>query len=253
MGEIHRVSRERHGRSGWNRTAGFGWAQKEQVVAIALQETPQLMLSLPLGFVRYEDQTLFVALLGVRPAENLFVAPDGRWLAPHVPVIFQHYPFKRMRDTEGREILGVDEAGILAADAPGATRFYDDNGKPAADLANILQQLVQGDSERHQAGQIASLLDQHGLLEPWELRTQDDAGAVIKVEGMLRVNENKLNEVPADLLREMRDTRSLLMAYCQLLSMQHIQHLGRLAHAHAAVRQRTQSQLDHGNISFDNL
>lgn len=257
MSDIYPVTRERHGARAFNKTAGFGWARKEQVVPVALQEATNLMMQLPLGFLQQAGQFQLIALLGIRPGENVWVAGDGRWLAPRVPAVLQHYPFRLLRSTDGREVLGVDEAALLPPGAEG-TRLFDDEGKAVPELGTTLEQLVQAEKERELGTRIAGLLHQHELLEPWPLQVQDE-GRMRPVEGLYRVNEKKLNELPAEALQALRNGNALLMAYVQMLSMQHIHQLGRMAEAMAVARQRMaqtaakDSAGEHGIISFANL
>jgi len=61
---------------------------------------------------------------------------------------------------------------------------------------------------------------------------QGDAGEQ-NVAGLFRIDEAALNQLPAEAFMELRDAGALLCAYCQLLSMQHLQTLGQLAQVHA--------------------
>lgn len=256
MSDIYPVTHERYGRRAWNKAGGFGWARKEQVVPVALQEATTLMMNLPLGFLLQDGQYQFTALLGLRPGENLWVGGDARWLTPCVPAALQHYPFRLLQATDGREVLGIDESGLLPPGTEGAPLFGDD-GKPVPELGSILEQLVKGDKERKLSLQIAAVLHQHGLLEPWTLQVQDE-GRMRPLEGLYRVNEKKVNELPAEALLALRNGNALLMAYVQMLSMQHIHQLGRMLEAMAIVKQRMAAAgkdvaREHGIVSFANL
>jgi hypothetical protein len=229
------------------------------MVAIGLQEATQLMMSLPLAFARQGEQFLLVVLLGLQ-GENLMVGADGKWLGTRVPGALQHYPFRLLRDAEGRDLLGVDESGLPPAGAIGGAPLFDSDGKPAPELAGILTQLKQGDQDRQRARQAAALLDQHALLGSWELKIKDESGALQKLDGLYRLNEEKLNALPADALHTLRDAGALLMAYCQLLSMQNVQSLGQLSAARQRQAQQTATGTvagnlisDSGVISFANL
>ena len=92
---IFPVTRERHGRHAWNKAAGFGFARQEQVVPVALQEATALMMNLPLGFLLQDGKYQFMALLGLRPGENLWVGGDGAGVS--------------------RGIVGAAASGIIAA------------------------------------------------------------------------------------------------------------------------------------------
>jgi hypothetical protein len=257
MSDIFPVSRERHGRRAWNKDASYMHARGERIVAVALPESMQLMMGLPLAFVPQENQFVFVALLGLRAGENLWVGPEGRWLGPRVPAALQHYPFRLLRNTDGKELLGVDEAGLVPPEIPGASLF-DAEGKPAPELTTILEQLSQGNRERQQTRQTVALLQQYGLLEPWPLVVAD-GGEKRPIEGLYRVAEKKLGELPGDVLVALRNGAALTLAYVQLLSMQHTHQLARMAEAYAVAKQRSSASAsenpigEHGIISFANL
>ncbi len=253
MGDIHPVSRERHGHLSWNRAAGFGWARKEQSVAVSLREAPQLLTALPLAFVRHQDHFLFTVVLGFRPNENLVVAQDGSWKVQPVPSALQHYPFRRLRNADGLDVLGIDEDALLPLGAAEGVPFFDALGNPAPELTPLLERLVQSERERVQANRIAAILDQHGLLEPWDLTLQDERQGMTKIEGLYRIKEPTLGELPGDVLVTLRNSGALLMAYCQLLSMQHIHQLGRMFSMPAAPPPNTAGLDDHGILSFANL
>jgi hypothetical protein len=154
-----------------------------------------------------------------------------------------------VRNTEGQDLLGVDEAGLLPPGSQGGEPLFNSDGANP-ELSPILEQLVLADNQRQQTRQTVAVLQQHGLLEPWEIQIQGDDG-LRKIDGVHRVNEKRLNELPSEELLAVRDSGALLLAYCQLLSMQHLQKLANLSGA----RQRAEKALstDHGLISFGNL
>ena len=50
-----------------------------------------------------------------------------------------------------------------------------------------------------------------------------------------------MNQLPAEALATLRDEAALTVAYCQLLSMQHLQTLGQLAQAHDQAKAKAQA------------
>ena len=83
-----------------------------------------------------------------------------------------------------------------------------------------------------------------------------------KVEGLFRIDEAALNGLDADALIEVRNAGGLTMAYCQLLSMQHMSILGTLAQTHASTRKslgedslsrNAEFMNESGTFSFGNL
>ncbi len=71
------------------------------------------------------------------------------------------------------------------------------------------------------------------------------------MEGLFRIDEAALNQLPAEAPIELRNTGALLCAYCQLLSIQHLQTLGQLAAAHAQAEAKAQASLPTQNGELD--
>ena len=71
-----------------------------------------------------------------------------------------------------------------------------------------------------------------------------------QVEGLFRIDEAALNALPADALAEVRDANALALAYCQLLSQQRLQALGKLAHERNEAEKALGFGQDNGTFSF---
>lgn len=104
-------------------------------------------------------------------------------------------------------------------------------------------------------------LQNAGVLEPWEIKVKKGDG-IQSVEGLYRVNEGKLNKLPAEEFMLLRDSGALVLAYCQLLSIRNNQTLGRLSSQLLSLQntsknspQSIESYLseDSGTISFEGL
>jgi hypothetical protein len=93
-------------------------------------------------------------------------------------------------------------------------------------------------------------LQKHQLIQHWPIKLQTTAGEQA-VEGLFRIDETALNQLPAEALLELRNTGALLCAYCQLLSMQHLQTFGQLAAAHAQADAKAQAALPTQNGELD--
>jgi hypothetical protein len=62
-----------------------------------------------------------VAVQGLAPGQNLFVAPDGRWLAAYTPAAYRGYPFQLAHAENGQQVLCFDEESGLITDGPRAS------------------------------------------------------------------------------------------------------------------------------------
>lgn len=232
MAQVTVISREQHTAKRWQRYTSYAFAAKDTVAPLVVQELRRACLSLPVGFVKAEKGFQLVAVQGLLPGQNLWVAPDGRWLGAYVPAAYRSYPFVLASTADGRRVLCVREDSGLVNDREGES-FFDEEGKPAQAVQDVLKFLEQVSASAQLTVRMCALLEEHGLIQPWnvKLRTED---AQRSAEGLYRVDEAAFNAVPAGTLDTLHKAGALPLVYCQLLSMQHMQKLGQLANQHAA-------------------
>src|SRR5690606_39363180 len=112
---------------------------------LVAQELPRACLAMPIGFVRSDNQYQLVAVQGLAPGKNLFVAPDGRWIGPYVPAAYRGYPFVLANTEDGKRVLCVREDSGLVSEVQGEGEpFFDEEGnpsKPVQDVLNFLDQV----------------------------------------------------------------------------------------------------------------
>lgn len=232
------ISRERHGLKHWLNHSNYNFAAGDALCPLVAQELPQAMMALPIGFMAEGEYFIPVAVQGLMPGQNLLVTADGRWLSTYIPAPYRIYPFHMATTEQGVQVLCIDEANGLIADNTGKP-FFNEDGTPSTSVMEILEFFQQLDANRQVTKDICALLQQHDLIQPWPITVQREQGEQ-KVEGLFRIDEEMLNALTAESLAEVRKGGGLTMAYCQLLSMQHLSTLGTLAQAHAEAK-KTQS------------
>jgi len=226
------ITRERHGAKRWLRYTGYAFAMREAVMPLALAELAKAALSLPIGFVAQGDGFVPVAVMSLQPEKNLFVAADGRWIHGYIPAAVRGYPFRLAKASDGRQVLCIDEDSGLVNDGPDGESFFDDEGKPVQALREIMDFLDQTEQSRQVAARACAVLSRHHLIQQWPIIRKTASGER-KLDGLFRIDEAALNLLAADALFEVRNAGGLHIAYCQLLSMQHLPALGELTAAHA--------------------
>lgn len=261
------INRTAHATRRWVRNANYGFAANERMAALVAAELPKAMMGMPIGFVAQGEGYVPVALLSLVEERNLFVAQDGRWLGAYVPAAYRAHPFRLARTPEGKDVLCVDEGSLAPADSADGEPFFNEDGEPAKTVLEVLDLLTKTEQNRVATEAACAALQRHGLLQPWPVTVQTESGPR-QIGGLFQVDEEALNAVPADALAELRSAGALMIAYSQMLSMQHLQKLGALAegHAKAAVQARAAKErlapareLDleflnnGGTISFGNL
>lgn len=250
---LHPVARDRHEHKTWQGPQGYAHFRTETVAPVSAAELWSAVRALPMGFVPVDGSQTLVALLGLVPGENLFVAPDGRWLGSYVPAVLRAYPFRLGQTGEADQFaLVVDEAsGLIGDKAVGeaGTPFFDDEGNPAEGTRKVLDFLVKVHRSQQAANRAVAALADKELIEPWPLKAEKD-GEVKNVAGVGRIAEAKLADLTGDDLVELRDNGALALAYMQLASMANLAQIGALAkvHKHFAESQSKRMEIPPGSF-----
>lgn len=229
------ISRSTHTSKRWNRHTHFTFAARDALAPLVAQELPRAQLHMPIAFIPQETGFTPVAILGLQAGQNLFVAPNGRWLGGYIPAAYRGYPFALASDVEGQQILVFDDDSGLINET-GSEPFFDPEGNPAPAIQELLNFLTQLQQNRALTQRICNALAENQLIQPWPITLQVGTGQH-QVEGLYRIDEIALNNLPADAFEVLRQTGALPIAYCQLLSMQHLPQLGTLFEAHQQAAQ----------------
>lgn len=234
------ISKERHAEKRWlSFGSDFRFAAQTSVAPLVAKELPKALMAFPIGFIRHDDLFNPAAILSFESNRNLFVAYDGRWIGGYQPAIFRGFPFRLISTADDKLTLCIDEESGLVTEGPEGEPFFE-NGEISERIKQIMDFLTLLEQDRIKTTRACAALDQYGVIKPWEIKIK---GAEIeyKVEGIFQVDEAALNALPLEELGDLQKSGALLIAYCQLLSMQHLPILGRLADAHTKHRQQVEN------------
>lgn len=247
MAAIQIVTRERHLGKKWLTRRNNSFAATITTTPFAGAELAECVRRFPLAFMEQDGRHSVVALLGLLRGQNLFVAPDGRWLGPYMPAVLSGYPFRIARIKGGTLALCVDEdSGLVKELGMGEEGFpfFDEEGQPHPETQKMAETLTATHRGILQMEKAAALLAELDLLAPWQLKVKVQEGEVERtIEGISRVNEAKLNALGGDELVKLRDGGALAVAYGQLLSMGNISILGTLGQVHQQIAGARAAQL----------
>jgi hypothetical protein len=261
MTALNAVSRTLYGKKRWKKNTSLIFAQQDNVIPIGVSEFSKTIMSTAVGFLTIDNKLAPVALQSLIAGQNWFVGPDGKWQGDYLPALYRCYPFRFIKAENDELVLCIDEAsGLVTDDISGnGELFFDTENNPSAIITQIINELNKIEQDTAKARAICSLLQKYELFEPWPIQIQGEGGAQ-ELEGLYRINEGKLNSLPAEALLELRNNNALLVVYGQLFSMHNLQKLGKLASAYTENRNKAQALNmglgvvgDSGNISFDNL
>jgi len=231
VSSIFPVTKERHATMRWQRYSNYKFSVADSVAGLVAAELPKACMSLPIGFFCQEDRFSLVALLGFGNQQNLFLDAQGRWLGGYIPAAYRAYPFRLMVNAD-QQILCIDEAsGLVVPDSQAqAEPFFDQDGGPSEAIKKILEFLVQVEANRQTSLRAIEVMHAKNLIVPWDiqLKTSAQAENSTRLEGLFRIDEARFNQLEANDFEDIRRSGGVAIAYCQMLSMQHLGLLSRL-------------------------
>lgn len=198
--------------------APFGFAAASPTVPVTIDEFDRAMLDYPIVF--FGPRRVAVAITGLAPDHNLFVAEDGRY-APgaYIPGYLRRYPFATAAMTEQEAVLCLDEdaACFGSHDTAGSIALFED-GRPSAMLQDTIA-LVQAYAEAEIRTEVlAALLDELELFEPRQAHFTPPGGTPQLLLDYAMVSRDKLDALPPEQFLRLRATGALPAIYAHLLS-----------------------------------
>jgi SapC len=224
------ISRENHGSKTWSRPQNYGFAGADALAPVVGAELGAAALSIPLGFLEQGGRFSIVAVLSLVPGQNMFVAPDGRWLGSYVPACFRTYPF-RMLPQQGTDKLVLctdEESGLIHDEGSVGEKFFDEEGGISPALKPIFDLLMEVERSRWATGLAVAALAEAGVIRHWDIKVKSEQGQQA-ISGLHRIDEGALRSLPNDLFLKLRAASALPVAYTQLLSGGQIRIFGHLA------------------------
>lgn len=222
-GQPEPLSAENHGKLGANPVENpYGFVAASHVVPLTVTEFSPAALSYPVIFVGENRQP--VAVMGLRPGENLFVEANGAFRAEaYIPAYVRRYPFVFANDdAQKRLILCIDRAAPFITEG-GQTPLFE-NGEPSAYTQQAMEFCNNFEQERARTDSFMQLLKDLDLLDVREAvftpRNPDGTpGEAQKIAEYYAVSEDKLKALPAEKLVELRDNGALGQIYAHMVSL----------------------------------
>ncbi len=220
MPNIQVVSLETHRKKYWKLSSGYKFAAQDAVCQISATEVPNAVLALPLAFMETGDTFTLVAVQGVESGKNLLVSADGRWMSGYIPALYRGYPFVLAKTEDEQQILCIDEDSDSYTEDLDGEAFYDGD-KPSTAITEKFNLLMEQQRTKQVTARICAQLQKHGLIQPWPVKIQNAQGES-NINGFFRIDEEALNSLDKEAFLELREIGALPIAYCQLISMQHL-------------------------------
>ena len=214
---------EAHGKLGFNRSSTpFSFATNTHVAPLVVTEFAPASMAYPIIFAGDDYQPL--AVMSLRPEENLFINADGGVDADtYVPAYIRRYPFVFANDEGAQRLVVCIDRASSALVQGGDTPLFE-NGEPSQFTKDAIEFCRQFEEERQRTEQFVKLLKDLDLLElknaVFTPRNADGTnGEPQPIAEYFAVSEEKLNALPADKIVELQKNGALAQIYAHLISL----------------------------------
>jgi hypothetical protein len=217
------VSGERHQDWSLEARSGYEFADNTNSLPLAAVEFPAAAMEYAIVFTGTEESVNPAVILGLKPDENLYLGPQGKWNATYIPAFVRRYPFVFSQSSDKKTLtLCIDEQYKGWNKEDRGKQLFDENGERTEYLKNIIKfvQDYQGQYERTQA--FCEKLQALDLLEPMTARFNLPSGHKAHLTGFMAIDRDKLKALPGEKLAELAKTGELELMYVHLQSMRNL-------------------------------
>jgi len=229
------LSKEAHKGLKINPPKDLGFAKNTHLVALMAPEFPRASAELPLVFVEGENGDFkTVAMLGIKPGQNLMVNAQGKWMERYVPAILRRYPFALAAGPSAEEFAVCIDESSAALSRESGEDLFNEQGEPTKLLESAKDYLLELRKMELQTDAFCKLLKEHNLLAPLNLKIKEGED-VKNITGVFAVNAERFDKLSDDTFLEFRKRGYLPLIYA---------HLGSLAQIDKLMRRATESRAE---------
>ena len=202
--------------------APFAFAFAANAVPLQVTEFGPASLNYPVIFAGPERTPL--AIMSIRPNENLFIT-EGRYdPEAYIPAFIRRYPFVVASNPESDNVIVcIDVDAHFIVKGGGDVKLFE-NGEPTDYTKNAIAFCENFEQERQRTDSFVQLMKDLDLLEERKhtIRPNNDDGTPgeeIELSDYFAVSDEKLRAIPAEKLAELRDSGALQQIYAHLTSL----------------------------------
>ena len=181
----------------------------------------------PIAFLSQQNGSYMpCAILGLNLGENLFTDDNGKWQdGVYSPAYIRRYPFitevitNDKLGSNGNDLtrpIFVDEAALVK----NAPALFIANGVATPEWETIESFISDYVSAENQSLLFTQKLVDLKLLEPFDAQIHPNQGEMTRLKGLYRINEGKLNKLPAKVVKDLMQSGELSRIYAHLISLE---------------------------------
>lgn len=198
-------------------------------LAVSVSEFAAAGRDYPIVFISLDSGATYapVIVLGLAAGSNLFLDSEGDWdSACYLPAFVRRYPFcisKLYVDGEpkGERVVCVAKAYLDQA----GVALFDAAGEPTARWQSVERLLSEYEADLDLTTQMCAAFGRMRLFEPFTMQVMRQDAPEVKLAGMFRIDETRLNDLKAANHKIMVAKGYMSRVYAHLHSLQNFSRL----------------------------
>ncbi|MCZ2720975.1 SapC family protein [Marinomonas sp. 15G1-11] len=246
------LQRSVHNKAGYTPSINMKYAAMMTTVPLLREELSHVIQHMSIAFQKRSnahDNTESFELVGLqslKPNENLFVLPDGRWLGGYKPAFYRAYPFSLEADKDSTQLqLCVEESAVKFELAQDDLAFFKDETNLSDHMMNFVKFLEKALNGRKSTLSLMSALQQANLITPWSITysEEEEDGATVEkaLNGLYHIDIKALANLTPEMAAKLNKTGALEIAYAQVFSEPRCKGLSTLQKVHKDLQQHQNS------------
>ena len=231
IANVETVDKNTHGKLRVKYSQDYVHAKEFNLVAVTIGEFGACASNFPLMFVPAENnQYRPVALLGLRPGENVYYGETG-WDCTYMPLMFQRHPF----------VIGFDDrvdddktlATCLHTNSPmlnetDGIAMFTDSGEETDFLKSRHLMMRDIFESEKVTDEFMRKVQDLKLLSPVDVLVKPENGEPRRISGMFTISERKMKALTAEQIQDLHQKDFLLACYLILGSVFQLHNLMKL-------------------------
>lgn len=225
---------EAHGHMKISSGSSASYFADSQLIPVTVREIAKVGADCPIVFVKNPEtgQLELVALAGVSPGQNVFI-DRGRWVGISHPQVFYVRPLSMQKTAKDEQyVLCVDEVSQDFSAHAGESLF-EANGSPTPILSQRIEQALQFADSHAQNQTYVDTLVKLGLLKERTIEISQAGADATSLSGIYLIDDDRFRDLSESNLLALKGKGVLTAIYAQMLSMQQLPRIVKLAMAKA--------------------
>lgn len=214
-----------HAKLRYREPENLGYTRGAQSAPLVISEFAEAQKAFPIVFAPSGKEGLIpMALLGLKPGENLLVGADGRWEGHYIPAFLRRYPFMVTEPEQGKLQLLIDRSYPGFSEETGEPLFAD--GQESELLKRKLEFVRHYHRDALATKAFVSRIQALDLFADMKVNVQiPGKEGSTALGGFSVIDENKLKTLAADKIVQLFSSGELAAIYAHAFSLSSMKRL----------------------------